>query len=409
MFIEKLEISDYRMISQLELNFKYPQSPKNIVNVIIGRNGCGKTQIIRQIRERLHFILTASDKVKASFRTCFKDSYQSSPISLDYTKVNMLIPFRKHKSDSEENNYYTVVYIPSKVFFQNIKLENNTPQRIVNHKNGEARIKPGFLVEEAKKNINELQVSNLCLKSHTLEENSIDETLRQLENFINKIRHNLSISDPQERQQEAIRQVNEKYAALELDTIIVEVKNNQIKFANRYDLTQRLRFEELSSGEQQLYTKFTALITIDPQHSVILIDEPELSLHPEWQNKFVKMLKTIGKCNQFILATHSPYIINNLSADDSLIILDKVKGKIYAHSDYKQIERDINVVLRTVMGLSSTVPEEVLQLREKYRNLVEQRLEENDEGLATLQELLKLESAESSFLQEMNLIRLLRV
>ena len=61
------------------------------------------------------------------------------------------------------------------------------------------------------------------------------------------------------------------------------------------------------------------------------------------------------------------------------------------------------------MGLSSTVPEEVLQLREKYRNLVEQRLEENDEGLATLQELLKLESAESSFLQEMNLIRLLRV
>ena len=142
---------------------------------------------------------------------------------------------------------------------------------------------------------------------------------------------------------------------------------------------------------------------------MILIDEPELSLHPQWQNKFVKMLKTIGKSNQFILATHSPYIINNLSYEDSLIVLDKDEnGKIIAHSNYQQLERDINVILKTVMGLATTVSEDALELREKYREMIEQNLDETEEGLLVLSELLKLESPMSSFLQEMKLIKMLK-
>jgi len=46
-------------------------------------------------------------------------------------------------------------------------------------------------------------------------------------------------------------------------------------------------------------------------NSLILIDEPEVSLHISWQNSFIKDLKEITKLNDLdiVIATHSPDII----------------------------------------------------------------------------------------------------
>ncbi|MEG3093172.1 AAA family ATPase [Sphingomonas sp. PB1R3] len=69
--------------------------------------------------------------------------------------------------------------------------------------------------------------------------------------------------------------------------------------------------EKLSSGEQhQLVLFFELLFEID-ENSLILIDEPELSLHVSWQKKFISDLKKIINLNKFdtILATHSPQLI----------------------------------------------------------------------------------------------------
>lgn len=408
MYIEEINFKNYKMFAELCLKLNYPTNTKNIVNLIIGRNGCGKTQIIHEIINRLHFILNGSELSTALFRYCNKGTYERSQDPLNYQEdIKTLIALRKYQE--EENNYYAVVYIPSKVFSQHVSFENNKPKLIRYLKNGEARIKPGFLIENAHNEIDEQQVANLSLKSYQLQESSVDDTLKQLVNFINNVCNKSTISDPQERLQTAIDLLNSKFAPLDLDTIVLAINENQVVFANKKNYSVKLHFDELSSGEQQLYTKFSYLITIDPQHSVILIDEPELSLHPQWQNKFVKMLKTIGKSNQFILATHSPYIINNLSYEDSLIVLDKDEnGKIIAHSNYQQLERDINVILKTVMGLATTVSEDALELREKYREMIEQNLDETEEGLLVLSELLKLESPMSSFLQEMKLIKMLK-
>ena len=396
------------MFSELSLKLNYPINPKNIVNLIIGRNGCGKTQILHEIINRLHFIINSSELSTVLFRYCMKGTYVSTRDSLNYKEnIETLISFRQY--NEEENNYYTVVYIPSKVFSQHMSFENNKPKLIRYLKNGEARIKPGFLIENARNEIDEQQVANLSLKSYQLQESSVEETIKQLVEFIHNVCNESTISAPEERLQSAIDILNSKFAPLDLDTIILEINGRQVIFANKNNRSVKLNFDELSSGEQQLYTKFSYLITIDPQHSVILIDEPELSLHPQWQNKFVKMLKTIGKSNQFILATHSPYIINNLSYEDSLIVLDKDEnGKIIAHSNYQQLERDINVILKTVMGLATTVSEDALEIREKYREMIEQNLDETEEGLLVLSELLKLESPMSSFLQEMKLIKMLK-
>lgn len=67
----------------------------------------------------------------------------------------------------------------------------------------------------------------------------------------------------------------------------------------------------LSSGERQLLVIFAHAYLnqrVD-RHSVFIIDEPELSLHMSWQEKFSETIFSINPNAQFIMATHSPEIV----------------------------------------------------------------------------------------------------
>ena len=70
-------------------------------------------------------------------------------------------------------------------------------------------------------------------------------------------------------------------------------------------------FSELSSGEREVVILTFDLIAQNPEHCLILIDEPEVHLHPELTFRLIKVLKSIGERNQFFLFTHSPDIIGN--------------------------------------------------------------------------------------------------
>lgn len=67
----------------------------------------------------------------------------------------------------------------------------------------------------------------------------------------------------------------------------------------------------LSSGERQILIMLVHLVLDKnlPKHGVFIIDEPELSLHISWQDKFVEVIQEAGPKLQIILATHSPAII----------------------------------------------------------------------------------------------------
>ena len=69
----------------------------------------------------------------------------------------------------------------------------------------------------------------------------------------------------------------------------------------------------LSSGEQHELVILYELIFRTSEDSLILIDEPELSMHVAWQEQFVKDLGEMAKVSDFraILATHSPEIIGD--------------------------------------------------------------------------------------------------
>jgi predicted ATPase len=77
----------------------------------------------------------------------------------------------------------------------------------------------------------------------------------------------------------------------------------------------------LSSGERQIFVLITHLI-FNPairRENVLLIDEPELSLHLKWQRQFVTAIREASPSTQMILATHSPEII--FDRDDRLVEL----------------------------------------------------------------------------------------
>ncbi len=79
------------------------------------------------------------------------------------------------------------------------------------------------------------------------------------------------------------------------------------------DSHKKISPRELSSGEQhQLVLTYDLLMNVD-EYSLVLIDEPEISLHIDWQNVFLDDLSKIARLSKlrFIIATHSPQIIGN--------------------------------------------------------------------------------------------------
>ena len=73
-----------------------------------------------------------------------------------------------------------------------------------------------------------------------------------------------------------------------------------------------LPLECLSSGEKNDFIMFYNLIFDSQENGLVLVDEPEISLHIEWQEEYLDCLLDICKMNdlQAIVATHSPNIVN---------------------------------------------------------------------------------------------------
>ncbi|MDR0954869.1 MAG: AAA family ATPase [Rikenellaceae bacterium] len=67
----------------------------------------------------------------------------------------------------------------------------------------------------------------------------------------------------------------------------------------------------LSSGEKQLLLILTTALTEDDRPAILLMDEPEISLHFDWQGCLIENIRQINPRAQIILSTHSPALIMN--------------------------------------------------------------------------------------------------
>ena len=65
----------------------------------------------------------------------------------------------------------------------------------------------------------------------------------------------------------------------------------------------------LSSGEKQLLVILLTALVQESRPAVLFMDEPEVSLHIEWQQRLISLIRTLNPNVQIILCTHSPAII----------------------------------------------------------------------------------------------------
>lgn len=129
------------------------------------------------------------------------------------------------------------------------------------------------------------------------------------------------------------------------DFITQEEKNDGYLLAIRHaNNDQIVIFDNLSSGEQQLLLMFSRIISNIAHGDVMLIDEPEVSMHIEWQQKLPYLFDMISEEYRasFVVATHSPIIINSV---------DMNKNKCYTASQARLeiIEKD------SVRNVESTI------------------------------------------------------
>lgn len=167
---------------------------------------------------------------------------------------------------------------------------------------------------------------------------------RQLSSQLNAIKGLLA--DNKEQRNHSFRPIQV------INDIVTEVfKRKGVKINNTISLGEQKQIidsDYLSAGEKQMlsFIAYNALYSNTP----IIIDEPEISLHVDWQRKLLKILNSQNTGNQLIIATHSPFIYSKYG--DKEIIKDfdskanasieKINNNI-EYIDYKEFIKNITI------------------------------------------------------------------
>jgi predicted ATP-binding protein involved in virulence len=164
-------------------------------------------------------------------------------------------------------------------------------------------------------------------------------------------------------------------------------------------------FEYLSSGFKAVYLLILRLIQSieerfqnDPIHAgnfsgVILIDEIDVHLHPSWQRKVLSILKETFPEAQFIVTTHSPFVVQNAEPNE-VIALEEVgepgilQRRELLRTPYGFRGWTVEEILTEVMALESTTTDELIVAKQDFTRA----LDSSDQVGATkaLKHLLQL-------------------
>ena len=108
------------------------------------------------------------------------------------------------------------------------------------------------------------------------------------------------LSEPKKRFQDIVDDLFE-----ETGKKIVRTEN-EIRFSQ---IGETLLPYKLSSGEKQMLVILLTVLVEDHQNYVLFMDEPEVSLHIEWQKRLIELILELNPNVQIILTTHSPAVI----------------------------------------------------------------------------------------------------
>ncbi len=322
------------------------------LNILTGRNGCGKTTLLKLIWA----------VVSANIKELFEE------IVFDYIKVEDNQGYNQYSLDSEKKEISLNLKnneLPTEINLNNIALENMNKYRFTTGFTSLffptfRRIEGGFQTDKnttLKKGLNAIALklniieAETNIQHHFITSISTTDITNVLNSKYAEIANKLNDLDEEKSKQIlelANTVVNQEKKALDDIKKVVEeseVKKQEILrpwtvltqtlerlFADKsVNLTEKLKIgnigkvidsNRLSSGEKQMLSFLAYNFAFD--NTVFFIDEPEISLHADWQRQLFSLLQEQNTTNQFIVTTHSPMIYSRYP--DKEIIIDPNKG-----------------------------------------------------------------------------------
>lgn len=86
----------------------------------------------------------------------------------------------------------------------------------------------------------------------------------------------------------------------------IDRKSNEIQFIQG---NETLTPYQLSSGEKQMLVILLTVLVENGENCALIMDEPEISLHIDWQQKLISLIRELNPNAQIILSTHSPALV----------------------------------------------------------------------------------------------------
>lgn len=365
MKIKNLHIKEFKGLRDISINFEKNDEPLDLV-VLAGSNGSGKTRVLESIlqyfQDHIQYNYRGnSNKIEIYFEE--KEKICRNNVGDEMELYEGLKSFSYHEIDNPRNEKHIkikkelnilpkIIYVPTEINFQKMNTASTTLVQEYNFIN----IVNTNLIKDIPSYIATKMISAMLKNKNE----KVGDVQKKVFNEINEIFENLSID-------------------VKVEDISQDGRNITL-FTNSSG--DEFDINELSSGEKQLFLRTLAIKMLNPENSIILIDEPELSLHPKWQQRIVDVYRKIGKNNQIIIATHSPHILGSVRKEN-IILLDKDDdGKIVVKTGdelYDSYGQPTERILEDIMGLKTTRNQEIFDKLEKIREMVNEDKYETDD------------------------------
>ncbi|RLD21546.1 MAG: hypothetical protein DRI69_03760 [Bacteroidetes bacterium] len=372
MRLKKLDLKNFRLFSNFEL-----EMPDSNLIVLVGNNGAGKTSILDAIA--LCFTHFTGELLSKSERYNIESWFLVDDVRHGNKEGKVTIDFEYEIPAQNE-------------FFNN---ENHTKSITVNRDINEPNLKfeklPKGFVDRIKKLLNDNKLSSIPIIAYYNANRTTSGTDRKstssvtYNNMLIAYERALNIQEPnfasfeewfiQQTRQENAYKVEKEDLTIELPAL-KNVRQAFMSFIKeiepgvysdlvvkgessvKTDFSERikeflsiekngteLKFKQLSNGERMvvgLVCEIARRLTIANDNAedaltgdgVVLIDEIDLHLHPNWQRTIVSALQMTFPNVQFIITTHSPLVLSGIKRE-SLLLLKK--GEVVPREDLPDI------------------------------------------------------------------------
>ena len=408
MKIKNLHIEEYNGLEKLDINFESEGKVLDLI-VLAGINGSGKTRVLESIRYWFEMFRSKAVNVELFYEENEREVLKSLMNSEGLTEIEKEMQKEIEYTDCLRNiKFYNYDY-------RHNKTENrNYNSKIISKSFEKLKIFPKLIYVPTEINFEEIKKAQTNLKKEYRFINIVDSyEIKDIPSYIatriSKVANeeeNLTMGQVRKK---VFAEINGIFEILELDVKLSEISKDENSMPIFTDSSgKKFGINELSSGEKQLFLRTLAIKMLEPENSIIMIDEPELSLHPKWQQKIVDVYRKIGRNNQIILATHSPHILGSVEKENIILLeknengIVKVKTRDEIGNSYGQTTGRI---LEDIMGLETDRNPSVNNLLNLVKEMVKNDNYENskfEEKYAKIKDILG-EDDRDLFLVDMDL------